>query len=532
MTRRRHVAAVFARELAELSRGRALFALRTLYGGGVCLAVALTASGLLAHEQAIGPESMSLLTQGLFAQVAFFEAGVAVLLGALLGLVSVRGELREKTLGLLVLSALTPGEVVAGKTLALSSVLVFVLAAALPVFALLGWGGGMEYAWLGWLVLVSASLGALGIAVGIFAGLAFRGGVAAVLVTAVLLAATVVVPFWLSPASAPFGSTSVWSGGYGMYGYYGGSRPAPAPTSLAAFSPSAGVSIVSVQGLGYGSSPARPLLATGLLVFLFLLGSRGFLVRAAAKGASPGLRDRFQKLDRLFERLNVGGVTFGDRSASRPVCGNPVAWLARTTGGLGLPRYLVRCLVASAAVVLAAVVTFADDLARLRREDTVLLVLGLAAVVVSSVAGGGAVAGERQRKTLAVLLATPLTAHSILLGKARASLRPIVVFVFPLLLLGPVLAELVGDGRRGGWTGALQALAACLAGYAVALVSSFRARTPLRAAVAGLAAGSLAFWLLPADADAGPAIRITASLTLLVAALAAWRFDRAVGRST
>ncbi len=532
MTRRGRLAAVFARELAELSRGRALFALRTLYGGGVCLAMALEASGLLAHEQAIGPELMSLLTQGLFAQVAFFEAGVAVLLGALLGLVSVRDEMREKTLGLLVLSEVSPGEVVVGKTLALSSVLVLVLAAALPVFALLGWGGGMEYAWLAWLVVVSAALGALGIAVGIFSGLAFRGGAAAALVSVVLLAAILVVPFWLSSAPVPFGRGSVWYGGYGTHGYFGGSQAAPRLGFPAVLSPIAGLSIVSAQGLGFGSSPAWPLLSTGLLALAFVLGARGFLSRAAAMGPSPGLRARFQELDRLFERLNVGGVTFGERSASGPVRGNPVAWLARTTGGMGLPRYLVRCFVASAAVVLALVVAFVDDLARLRRDDTVHFLLGLAAVVLASVVGGGAVAGERQRRTLAALLATPLTGRSIFLGKVRASLLPLGVFVLPLLLLGPVVAEIVGDGRGETGTGSPHVLAACLAGYVVALVSSLRARTPLRAAVAGLAAGCLVLWLLPAGEDAVPAIQITASLAILLATVAAPRLDRAVGRST
>lgn len=532
MTRRGRVAAVFAREIAELSRGRALFALRTLYGGGVCLAVALETSNLLAHADAIGPDSMGLLTQGLFAQVAFLEAGVAVLLGALLGLVSVRDEMREKTLGLLVLSEASPGEVVAGKTLALSSVLVLVLAAALPVFALLGWGGGMEHAWLAWLVVVSAALGALGIAVGIFSGLVFRGGPAAVLASVVLLAAILVVPFWLSSARVPFGAGSAWYGGYGAYGCFGGPPAAPRLAFLQLLSPSAGLSIVAAQGLGFGSSPAWPLLSTGLLSFAFVLGAGGFLSRAAAMGPSPGLRARFQELDRLFERLNVGGVTFGERSAAGPVRGNPVAWLARTTGGMGLPRYLVRCFVASAAVALALVVAFADDLARLRRDDTVPLVLGLAAVVLASFVGGGAVAGERQRRTLSALLVTPLTGRAIFLGKVRASLLPLGVFVLPLLLLGPVVAEIVGDGRRESGTGAPHVLAASLAGYAVALVSSLRARTPLRAAVAGLAAGCLVLWLLPTGEDAVPAIQVSAGLAILLATVAVLRLDRAVGRST
>lgn len=498
--------AVALRELREISRGRALFLLRSLYG----LSLAFVAIVSFGRSGPVSVDDAGRVTADLFAGFSVVQPLAAVVVGAVLGVTSVRGELREKTLGLLVLSGLRSHEVVVGKAAALAGLLGAVLLAALPVFALLGWGGGLDHSWLAALALLSAAFAALGVSTGILGGVLFRSGLGAAAVV-VALAAGLVVPLWMFDGRPP-APMPIWA----IIVVASQGRHAPAATLLP-------------------SHLALPLLVVSGVSLLFLVLSAGFLDWSVGRSAGLGLRGVFEALDRLFDRLNRGGVVFGK---ARTLRSNPVAWLTRTEGGLGMPRYLVRVLLPVVAAALAAGVGLLDD----RWSQSVLVPLLLSFVVgfptLLAGAGGAAVAGARQRRTLLPLLSTPLPARTILAGKMLGLAFPAFVVTAFLLVVPPVLSTL--GAEQGAWAFGADLLASGLLGYALSLLASLKARTAVRATVTGLGVGFLLwcalFWGLDAAGTPGEHLfavhaALLGALALLACGLAFSLFDRALGRA-
>lgn len=495
-----------SRELRETSRGRVLFLLRSLYG----LSLAFVAIVSFRRGGPVSVDEAGQVTADLFTGFSVFQPLAAVVVGAVLGVATVRAELREKTLGLLVLSGFRSREIVTGKAAALAGLLGAVLLAALPVFALLAWGGGLDHSWLAALALVSAAFAALGVSTGLLAGVLFRSGFGAAALVGTI-SAGLVAPLWV----------------------FDGHPPAPMPVWA--------IVVVATQGRHAPGAPflrwhlTVPLLVLFGVSLLFLALSAVLLEWSVGRTAGLGLRGAFEALDRHFERLNRGGVVFGKEKALRS---NPVAWLARTAGGLGRPRYLVRLLLPIAAVAVSAGVGLLDE----RRSQGILATLFVAFVVgfptLLAAVGGAAVAGERQRRTLLPLLATPLPARTILAGKMRGFAAPLLV-VSALLLAIPMALVSHGAEREARFLGA-DLLASGLLGYALSLLASLRARSAVRAAVAGLGAGFLFWcalgWALDEAGAPGEELfavhaAILGAVALLAVGLTFRTFDRALGRA-
>jgi ABC-type transport system involved in cytochrome c biogenesis permease component len=138
----RRVRAVAVRELRDLGRSRTPFVLRLTFAAVIGAILTLALNPLAARNGGeMEPEMLAFMTAGVFKGVVYFQTFVVLLIGAMLGVISSTAERSNKTLGLIVLSRLRAGEVVVGKLLALLGLMVMVLLAAVPLFALLGWGG-------------------------------------------------------------------------------------------------------------------------------------------------------------------------------------------------------------------------------------------------------------------------------------------------------------------------------------------------------------------------------------------------------
>lgn len=450
------------------------------------------------------------VTADLFAGLSAFQPLAAVVAGAVLGVATVRAELREKTLGLLVLSGFRSREIVAGKAAAISGLLGAVLLAALPVFALLGWGGGLDHSWLAALALVSAAFAALGVSTGLLAGVLFRSGFGAAALVGTL-SAGLVAPLWI----------------------FGGRPPAPMPIWAVLVVATQGKSAPGARFLPWHL--ALPLLVLFGVSLLFLALSAGLLDGAVGRSTGLGLRGAFEALDRLFDRLNRGGVVFG---RERTLRSNPVAWLARTAGGLGRPRYLVRLLLPIAAAAVSVGARVLDESWSQGVLATILVSVVVGFPTLLAAVGGAAVAGERQRRTLLPLLATPLPARTILAGKMLGFAAPLLV-VTALLLVIPVALASLGAEREARSFG-VDLLASGLLAYALSLLASLRTRSAVRAAVAGLGAGFLLWcalvWALEEAGTPGEQLfavhsAILGTVALLSCGLTFLLFDRALGRA-
>ena len=460
--------AVVQAEMRSLGRQKTPFVLRTVYAALVASGV-VTVGGALSSFLSSGwsGESMANLGRQVFGFVVMAQSVLTVLLAVLLAVGSIQGERRNKTLGLLVLSQLSSRDVVLGKFLAVVALVLVVVLAGLPVFALLGWAGGVDYAWLAVLGLYTPVLAGLGAATGLYFGLRYHSAVAAG--TAALAVLSI-------PVLAAVGAEDV-SGGVGCVGCIG-------PLRWILGSAAWGVFVLAQQD-GTGTGCAWISLGIGTcLTFTWLLNRASVRILPEAAAASPGrgLRGVFEDLDDDFESINVGGIRFelgGDGSPR----GNPVAWLTRTSSGIGLVRYSFRVMVAAllltlTGVVVAAVGTWSTPLTA---------AWAVACLAVPLVVGATAFGSEKAHQTLGVLLATPLSAAAILRGKLYVFLRVLFLLSLPSLIFLSLMGEV--DPRAAGNLTELTLvlLAEAFLIYFVTLFFSLVLATPLRAGVAAVA---------------------------------------------
>jgi ABC-type transport system involved in multi-copper enzyme maturation permease subunit len=272
------------------------------------------------------------------------------------------------------------------------------------------------------------------------------------------------------------------------------------------------------------------LVVTLAVALLLLRVASGGLREATAVSWKGGMRTLFERLDAFYQRINLGNVVIFQPRNGSPGRGNPVAWLARTSGGSSLPAHKARLALGMFGVVSVGVVLAVED------SDFDLSTLpGFAMVLAGLGLGATAVAGDRERKSLSVLLSTPLDGRTILAGKALSTARFLLVITLPpvLLYLIPLAfydANLVVASVAGGlfWLGE------CVLAFSLAAACSLYLRSPLRAAVAGLFLLGVVHLLPPlALMSASSALDLAApgalaawglSLVLLLACgLLAWR---------
>jgi len=438
------MADVVVREMRSSARGKGIFVLRTVFGA----IIAAGALELLTSAEALRPGlRMAAKAEEMFRVLVWVQGLAAVVLGVALGIQTMRAERRDRTLGLLVLSSLQPVDVIRGKLFALLALLMLVFLAPMPVCGLMGWMGGLDYRWLGMLALLCACLAAFGLALGMAATLVLRSAVRAVLACGLLLAAGA---WWLPSVAAP-------------------------PSFIDA---------VARQGPSFGSpflGMALHVAATALLVGL----AARALPRATAPPQAGGLRPLFEKLDAFFRAINVGGVVLTRSGVRRRPQGNPVYWLAVTSGGMSQPQYQVR--LAAGTFLLPFL-----GLSYAWHEEIgagIAVLAGLVPVVAGLWLGAGAVAGEREHKSLRLLLVTPLAGRRILAGRTLAAARMLALLALPPLAATLLLASLVeGEFSWEVLPWALLYLAEVACGFAMAMACSLYFRTPLRAALAGLLA--------------------------------------------
>jgi ABC-type transport system involved in multi-copper enzyme maturation permease subunit len=162
------------------------------------------------------------------------------------------------------------------------------------------------------------------------------------------------------------------------------------------------------------------LAVTALFVFL----ARRVLIRRAEVPASRFWPRFFQWLDRQFNRINrrFGGIAFATKREARLV-DRPILWRESTTGVLGRPQHLVRI---SLGITLLVTLILLPTLWQARSNGPFINYAGLVLRGLFVVSGlilviraVEAIAGERSRQTLEVLLSTPVERGQIIQEKAR-----------------------------------------------------------------------------------------------------------------
>ncbi|MBN1808230.1 MAG: hypothetical protein JW909_04120 [Planctomycetes bacterium] len=178
-----------------------------------------------------------------------------------------------------------------------------------------------------------------------------------------------------------------------------------------------------------------------LTTAFFLLIARVFLFRRAFASSENPVLAFFRWLDRGFTRVNrrIGGLVVVKEAPSLPG-DDPVFWREHYRRSLGSFRYLLRILLV---LLLAALVCISYALAEpagYRGEASPWIAVptiagyGLAVLIIA-VVGVNFAGGERTRRTLDVLLTTPMSAAEVIRQKARACRRLLLVLAAPIAVL-------------------------------------------------------------------------------------------------
>ena len=204
--------------------------------------------------------------------------------------------------------------------------------------------------------------------------------------------------------------------------------------------------LMYVIGVALLSLPAW--LSTALFLFL----ARFFLVRRAFLRPFNPILALFRRLDRFFQFANriTGGV---EVIRSRPSLPDekPVAWLEKTRRAVARPHYLIRILV----VTMVPTVFFCIFVLALSKSGPVHEAFAVASILIwpplllfLTILGAGTFSMERASQTLDVLVTTPLPTRQILREKVSALWRVALVLTLPLLVVLACDAWVRVDGMR------------------------------------------------------------------------------------
>ncbi|HEV3301799.1 MAG TPA: ABC transporter permease subunit [Planctomycetaceae bacterium] len=390
---------VLVKDLTEQAAQRRTYIIRFVYG-----LVLFASSGVLFYANlGIGATARQTLGRGSthFAILLTFQLVVMYLVVPLLTAGAIAGERQRETLVLLLLSPLTPRQIVLQKYLSrMTPVLSFVFL-SFPLLAITYTFGGVTVAELilGIVVLifVCLELGAFGIMCSAWCA-----------TTAQALGATYVgallFPWFCSGVCCTLPAAGLW-----------GAENVSHVAAVVA----AGFCVFST--------------AACLTIAETVLAGRTFVT--ANRNVPPVLR----LMDRFFEAMNsaAGGIVLLRDRPGLPAR-EPIRWRETRKRSLGTPRYLARVLLAIELPVLVVAPAIRLYAAPAVQERAILTVLGLAwmsAILLVGVFAASLVSQERSRQTLSVLLTSPLTGRQILEQKFAGVDRLIVILLVPLTSL-------------------------------------------------------------------------------------------------
>jgi ABC-type transport system involved in multi-copper enzyme maturation permease subunit len=203
-------------------------------------------------------------------------------------------------------------------------------------------------------------------------------------------------------------------------------------------------------------------------IIVFLTLARVFLVRRAFLPESQFFRRMFRGIDGFMQRINR--IT-GHRLILKPsgdLPGDaPIAWREMSRKSMGKAHHLIRILVAIEIPVVALCIVCAVGGANYSGQveglTALAAVVGVVTVLALSVQAANTIVSERVQQTIEVLLTTPLTGREIVLQKARALRRFMLVLAVPLITIFGVECYTEADLGRKDTDGGFVTYAVCAA---------------------------------------------------------------------
>ncbi len=430
---------LLAKELVEQAARRRTYVVRVAYAALLFLAFAIYFHSEV-PRRAGSPHLVFGMGKQMFEFLVWVQfAGIYIFLPAMMSGV-LTYEKERRSLELVFLTDLGPWEILLQKYLGRLVPMFTFLLLSLPLMAIAYAFGGVSADYLAsgvfLLVLTCLQVGAFALMVSAFCRTTTQAFVGSYVFLALFYFCSVLVAL--------------------LVGVQAWGRGIPGPDLAVVFLPVFVFDMIARRGFGDTLAHGVPI---ALSAGAFLALARVFIVRRAfvpAKSLTLGL---FKLVDRVMDRWNrsVGNIVLVKEKRTLPG-DDPVAWREVTKKSLGKTRYLIRILFATEVPILftaVMVIGGVDPSAGGEALAVMVFILWGLAVLAVSVPSANAIASERTKRTLEVLLTTPLEGADIIRQKARAMWRLILVLMVPFATLFLIEAwwESSGYGRRGGGGG-------------------------------------------------------------------------------
>lgn len=403
------VGPVFSREALTAPRRIRFYAVPCLFVA-VLLGLTLTAWQVLVGAQnATNPGDLARFGAAAFALLAPLQLTVCLLFSALLAAAAISQEKDRKTLILLLLSDLSNAELVLGKLLASMLSVLMVIATAAPFFLLLTLLGGVSYAQVARVTAViavaSIAAGSLGSTVALWREKTFQ----ALAITGLVIVLWLVG--WEVISTGALGATVLG---------------VPATLLAGAMSPWRAVQVaVEPAYVNAGEGVVAGFLAVGFVAIVLLNTLAIMMVRVwnpsretrSTTGQQAAQDDRWlTDEDALDQRRRESHKAPGKL---RRVWDNPILWREVRTWAYGKKILAIKfgyLLIFGLCAVGAALAAPAPE-AAIPPAATLLAPLLVLSVVLVNAMSVTSITGERDLKSLDLLLATDLTPKELIFGK-------------------------------------------------------------------------------------------------------------------
>jgi ABC-type transport system involved in multi-copper enzyme maturation permease subunit len=376
---------ILAKDLLERASRKRTYVVRFVYG----LVLFVVACTLFYGNIGLSADAGQSLGRGAdhFAWLMSFQLAVLYALVPIITAEAVAGEKQRDTLALLLVTTLTPRQIILQKFAARTASILSFVCLSFPLLAITYTFGGVTPGELVWgmfeLIVACLQLGALAILCSAY----FQ-------TTAQALAFTY-VGFLTLRLCCCGGSASLFT------------------------PPNIGGAILEAVS-----------------IFVCLTFAAGVLVDRAFIQSRNYLLEFFQWLDRVFEKMNVvtGGVVLVHDRGFLPKRA-PIRWRETRKKSLGTFRYLFRVLVALEFPILFCIQWMRFSPSSSRLDDgglTALLdIVWIASAALVAVHAASVISEERSRQTLSVLLTTPLSSKRILSEKLSGVRRLTTILLVP-----------------------------------------------------------------------------------------------------
>ncbi|QDT97439.1 ABC transporter permease [Gimesia aquarii] len=433
---------LLSKELVEMANRRRTYIVRTIYAllflGFVGFIYLESISGLQNNPMAIlgrGREIFEAMIYLQFTAIYLFLPAITCSV--------ITQEKERNSLGLLLITRLSPSTIILEKYLGRLITMVTFLMLGLPILAFAYSLGGVSLAMFInalWLLLITMlQVAALGVMCSSFCRTTVSAFIATYILGFIMLFGLIIIyelnlfylgdvirSFTRSLQNTPLLSDYIRRGGEELCAIMF------APYWFDRFSRTGG--IASVVGTFILSIPII------ISTFMFLIFAHYFLIRRAFLPARNYLLNAFKSLDRVYNKINHNRITRGiilvKEQIKLPEYA-PIAWRETSKKSLGTFRYLFRILVALEVPILFICIIIATGSPNPVVDGAVILLWLLwgLTVLLLAVSATSLISGERSHETLDVLLTVPISGKELMRQKIAGVKRLCLVLLIPLLTI-------------------------------------------------------------------------------------------------